>query len=37
MDKFGKISLVIVVLASIAVIVFVGPCAKVSTKYPQGP
>jgi len=32
MDKFGKISLVIVVLASIAVIVFVGPCAKVSTK-----
>lgn len=31
MDKYGKITLVVVVLASIAVIVFVGPCTKVGT------
>lgn len=30
MDKFGKISLVVVVIASIAVTVFVGPCTKVT-------
>jgi predicted heme/steroid binding protein len=30
MDKFGRIALVIVVLASVAIIVFVGPCTPIT-------